>query len=288
MWQGVSIFMAAMCLGLLLFWLGSPFARFGLAAGRQRPFALELVWPWVKAIVPFCSRFMTWNLRRRLAHLLRQAGVDYFGSPQEFFALQWVLGSAAGGLVAFLLTGLLKFSLLIPGMAVAALLASMWPVHILLRLTQQRKRAMLRAFPFLLDMVSLCVEAGLNLQGALRQVADKGPEGPLRDEIRHLLADIRAGSTRQEALLAWAQRCDLMQVQQFVATVLQAEVSGMSLGPALRAHADQWRSERFLQAEKQALEAPVKLMFPLVFCIFPCSFLIIAFPLAQQFLEFLK
>lgn len=288
MWLGVSVLMAALCLCLLLLWLGSPLTRFNVSRRPRQPLAFSLVWPWVEALVPVASRFMSWNLRHRLARFLQQAGTDSFESPQHFFALQCVLAMATAGLVVLALAQQLPVPAVAMIAAFTAASAAWWPVDFLRRQAMRRQRAMLRIFPFLLDMVTLCVEAGLNLQSALRQVAEKGPDGPLREEIRHLLADIRAGASRQDALGSWAQRCDLAQVQQFVAAVLQAEMSGMSLGPVLRAHADQWRSDSFLRAEKQALEAPVKLMFPLVFCIFPCSFLIIAFPLAIQFLELLE
>jgi len=151
-----------------------------------------------------------------------------------------------------------------------------------------RKLAISRAFPFMLDMVTLCVEAGLNLHGALQQAAANGPPGPLSDELQHMLADIRAGAPRKEAMSTWAERCDLPAMRHFVAAVAQADQFGMSLGPVLRAQADQRRNERFLRAEKLAQEAPVKMMFPLIFCIFPCTFLIIAFPIAAKFLELLE
>src|SRR5699024_6199616 len=96
---------------------------------------------------------------------------------------------------------------------------------------------------------------------------------------------IRAGVTRSEALHQWAQRTSLPAVSQLVSTLGQADQLGMSLGPLLRAQSEQRRTERFQRAEKLALEAPVKMLFPLVCCIFPCTFLIIAFPIAVKLLE---
>src|SRR5690606_9358816 len=102
-----------------------------------------------------------------------------------------------------------------------------------------------------------------------------------------MLADVRTGMSRVEALERWSQRCDLTGLRQLVSAVAQAEQSGMSLGPALRAQSEQQRTERFLRAEELALQAPVKMMLPLVLCIFPCSFLIIGFPIAGKFLALL-
>src|SRR5690606_38066942 len=119
-----------------------------------------------------------------------------------------------------------------------------------------------------------------NLQGALQQAAQHGPPGPLRQELRHALADMRAGMPRLEALRYWSNRTGLAAVQQLVTALGQADQLGMSLGPLLRAQSEQRRTERFLRAERLALEAPVKMLFPMVFCIFPCTFLIIGFPIA--------
>lgn len=284
MWLLVSMVMTAVSLCMAAWWLGTPFVRVGLTGGHARPILLIVLWPWVLAVTPLCNRCMSWHWRRRIQQLLEQADAGHYGTPQQFLAWQCVLFLISASGVALLLAGRGG-----PGMTAlvclaAGALAALWPVRLLRERIRRRRTDMLRAFPFLLDMVTLCVEAGLNLQGAMKQAAEKGPQGPLREEVRHLLADIRAGGPRQEALRRWAQRCDLAPIQQFVGAVAQAETSGMSLAPVLRAQADQWRTERFLHAEKQALEAPVKLMFPLIFCIFPCSFLIIAFPIATQLL----
>src|SRR5690606_21822443 len=120
---------------------------------------------------------------------------------------------------------------------------------------------------------------------ALQEAARHGPPGPLRDELRHSLADMRAGVVRHEALRQLAGRTGLQSVQQWVTVLGQADQLGMSLGPLLRAQSEQRRNERFLRAEKLALEAPVKMLFPLVCCIFPCTFLIIGFPIAVKLIE---
>jgi len=95
---------------------------------------------------------------------------------------------------------------------------------------------------------------------------------------------MRAGMPRLEAMHRMAARTGLPPLRQLATSLGQADQLGMSLGPLLRAQAEQRRSERFLRAEKLALEAPVKMLFPMVFCIFPCTFLIIGFPLAIKLL----
>jgi len=123
------------------------------------------------------------------------------------------------------------------------------------------------------------------LQGALQQAALKGPKGALCDEIKRVLRDVRSGKARADALRAMSERVQEPAVTNFVTALIQAERMGMNLGPVLRAQADQRRSERFLRAEKLAMEAPVKLLFPLIAFIFPCTFIVLFFPIVVQFMQ---
>jgi tight adherence protein C len=148
-----------------------------------------------------------------------------------------------------------------------------------------RKRELQKSLPFVLDLITLCVEAGLNLQGAFNQAVEKGPQGILREEIQRVLRDVRNGKARAEALRGMSERLQEASVTNFITAMVQAERVGMSLGPALRAQADQRRSERFLRAEKLAMEAPVKLLFPLIAFIFPCTFIVLFFPIVVQFMS---
>lgn len=284
MWIWISMACAALSLYLLAWWLGRPYAVANESLARPKRMALSLMWPWVDAVAHACGPFMTWRQRRHLQQLLQRAGAHAPWSPQHLCALQIILGTMAGGLAMLMLHEALSAATLLVFVSASAAPAALWPVARLRRRIRVRRQAMLRQLPFMLDMVTLCVEAGLNLHGALRQVASHGPGGALYDELHRMLSDIRTGAPQRTALLQWAQRCELRELHYFVSAVAQAEQSGMSLGPVLRAQAGQRRSERFQRAEKLALEAPVKLMFPLITCIFPCSFLIIAVPIAAKFM----
>ena len=148
-----------------------------------------------------------------------------------------------------------------------------------------RRKDLLKTLPFYLDMITLCVEAGLNLSGALRQATLKGPPGVLRDEFQRILRDVRAGRSRTDALRQFARRMGEPSVTAVVSSIVQAENTGMNLGPILRAQADQRRTERFLRAEKLAMEAPVKMLLPLIAFIFPCTFIVLGFPIAMMFMD---
>ncbi|RTZ41135.1 type II secretion system F family protein [Candidimonas sp. SYP-B2681] len=245
---------------------------------------LKLVWPWTVALAPFCGPFMSWRAREHLSRRIQVAGLASIWLPEHVAALQCLVFLLVGIAVpTFILVTDDANSIQNAVICVIAGLGSMWwPRRWVHELGRRRQVLMLREFPFLLDMTTLCVEAGLNLQGALQQAALHGPEGPLRAELRHSLAEMRTGMPRIQALNDMATRTGLPAVRSLVTALMQADQLGMSLGPLLRSQSEQRRAERFLRAEKLALEAPVKMLFPMVFCIFPCTFLIIGFPIAVK------
>jgi len=150
---------------------------------------------------------------------------------------------------------------------------------------KRRQKLMVKALPVYLDFLTMGVEAGLNMAGAIGQAVAKGPAGPLKNEFAFVLRDLRAGLTRAEALRRMDERVRIPQVTSFISAVIQAERMGASLGPTFRSQADQRRTERFQLAEKLAMEAPVKLIFPLVAFIFPVTFLVLMFPIAVKFMQ---
>ncbi|MDP2979342.1 MAG: type II secretion system F family protein, partial [Thiobacillus sp.] len=213
---------------------------------------------------------------------LRIAGVDFALNPAQYLAgrLWWGLLCGFAGVwlaASFHLPGLWPFLI---GFLVGFIYPAVW----LKDRIDLRRRQALKSLPFMLDLITLCVESGLNLTGAIQQAVDKGPAGALKDEFARLLRDVRAGKPRGEALRELAARMDMPAVSNFVATLIQAEATGMSLGPILRAQADQRRIERFARAEKLAMEAPVKMLFPLIAFIFPCVFAILLFPIVMKFM----
>ena len=213
---------------------------------------------------------------------LRLAGLDFSLDPAQFLAGRLVWAVLCAGFSVWL-TGSFGLSTtwpMIAGLGFGYLFPALW----LRDRIEARRRQTFKTLPFMLDLITLCVESGLNLNSAIGQAVAKGPAGPLREEFARLLRDVRAGRARSEALRELASRLDMAPVSNFVATLIQAESTGMSLGPILRAQAEQRRTERFARAEKLAMEAPVKLLFPLLFFIFPCVFAILMFPIAMKFL----
>ena len=146
----------------------------------------------------------------------------------------------------------------------------------------QRQRALLDAFPDALDLMLICVESGLALDAAIQRVAleIRSRSPVLAEELSVLSAEIRAGSPREQAMRRLAMRTGLPEVQSFVTLIVQADRFGTSIGDALRVQSDALRTTRRLRAEERAAKVPVKLLFPLVFCIFPALFTVLLGPAA--------
>lgn len=258
------------------------------SAGRERavdlpPPAWRHVWRLVGVVSIACRPLVGSVLRRHIGGRLRAAGLEFAVLPDEWAAASLLAGSAATllGLGLGLATGLA-----IPALAIAAaIVGGLLPQAALTDRIRERRRSMARQLPFLLDLINLGVESGLNPSAAIALAVSHAPAGPMRDEFARVLRDVRAGRPRSEALRLLAERTSVNGVASFAAAMLSAERQGLALAPLLRAQAEQRRNERFLQAEKRAMEAPVKLLLPLVAFIFPGTFAVLLFPIGLQLLQ---
>lgn len=254
----------------------------------------RLAWLPIHWLGHFIEDYLSDKRRDVVLAKLRKAGLDYALTPAQFLAARVLCAVALGVSLAWGMGILFKGAGDAPGLGVqtivklglaGALCGYAYPAIWLRDLLARRKSELLKMLPFYLDIVTLCVEAGLNMQGAMTQAVAKGPKGVLRDEFQRVLRDIRAGKARADSLRAMAERLGEASVANFTTAVIQAESMGMNLGPVLRAQADQRRVERFLRAEKLAMEAPVKMLFPLIAFIFPCTFIVLFFPIVMKFMH---
>lgn len=251
---------------------------------RDRPpTAFRVVWLPIQWIAHYLGRVLPLAYRQRLIVKLRLAGLDYAMSSEQLTAARLIAAAVSALLLVWIFASFGRPSGWWPLLAAAVGFA--FPAIWLRDRIQARRRETLKTLPFFLDIITLCVEAGLNLTGALTQAVAKGPVGPLRDEIARVLRDVRAGRPRLDALRSFADRMNEPSITNFVSAMIQAENMGMNLGPIMRAQSEQRRSERFARAEKLAMEAPVKLLFPLIAFIFPCTFVVLAFPIAMKFIH---
>jgi tight adherence protein C len=165
-------------------------------------------------------------------------------------------------------------------MAIFALLALagvVGPDAWLNRVIEDRQLTIRKKLPDVLDLLVISVEAGLGFEQALARAVTMVP-GPLSEEFARMLGEMRAGSSRADALTALDSRIDVREVRSFVLALKQADVFGVSIGSILRAQAADMRVRRHQLAQEEAQKAPVKMLFPMVFCIMPALFVITAGP----------
>lgn len=216
--------------------------------------------------------------RQALEAALERAGLDAHLQAGQWLALLLLAAATSAGvcLAVTRASGSASIWQAAAAAAAGAVLPCLWLRDRLLR----RRSAIMGALPGYLDLLTLGLEAGCAFGVALQLTVARSPPGPLRLAMERALQEIRAGRSRSEALQRLARRLRVGSLSAAVAAIVQAETTGVSLAPVMRAQALRSTQERFARAEKRAMEAPVKMLAPLVLCIFPCTFIVIGFPIA--------
>ena len=239
------------------------------------PRGFLMVWPLVRFGVYWSSPLLRKNYRVSVLNKLRRAGQDYALGPEQFFGGK--LAAAVVGLLFAALIGHMLENFSIYFFVMAFVIGFFYPDLWLRETITKREKRIFRDLPYYLDIITLSVEAGTNLTTAFAYAVQKSPQSPLNEEIKRILRDVRAGKPRATCLREFADRLQMPAVDNLVSSLIQAEKIGSSLGPILRAQSQQRRSERFTRAEKLAMEAPVKLLGPLIMFIFPTTFMVLGF-----------
>jgi tight adherence protein C len=198
-------------------------------------------------------------------------GADWVGVK----LLSLIVFAIVGFLFGFFVMGAFVTGLL--GLLVGGAIGYLAPEFWLGKKMAARSLAMTLQLPDALDLLTISVEAGLGFDAALAKVVEK-MEGPLVDEFRQALAEVRMGRTRREALRDVADRADAQPVTNFIGAIVQAEQLGVPIAKVLQIQSNQLRIERRQRAEEAAAKAPVKMLFPMVGCIFPTIFIVILGP----------
>ena len=252
----------------------------------QGSFLDRVVFPTIRKIISLVGRMAPSQSLEAINEQLTIAGrpgnltaADFVGirllAVVFFLALGIYVGIVAGASNP-------KMRLIAPGacLIIAYILPKQW----LTGKIRKRKDAIQRSLPDALDMLTICVEAGLAFESALQRVADQW-EGPLSDEFSRVVAEIRLGVPRPQALRRLGQRCNSPDLSSFVAVLVQADSMGTSIAQVLHSQADQIRTLRRQRAEETANKAPIKVLVVMVLFIFPALFVVILGPRVPKILE---
>jgi tight adherence protein C len=271
-------------------------ARIDEYAARDEPVSMEEIElslsisdrvfvPLIRRLSGLVTRFTPQSMLDSTAHQLELAG-----SPRNMTAAEfWIIRG-----VASVLLGILFFFVLgrfgqDPGRrvlytAIVTVFGFFLPSMFLSSMVRRRQDAIVKKFPDALDLMSICVDAGLTFDGAMAKVDEKW-DGALAREFGRVIYEMQLGKSRRQALRDMSDRMEVTDVTSFVAAILQADQLGVSIGRVLRIQSEQMRIRRRQRAEEKAHQAPVKMLFPMVFLIFPSMFIVLLGPAGFQVLR---
>lgn len=244
----------------------------------DKPFAERVVFPAAGSLTALGRRLAPRGQLDRLRRHLTAAGNPRGWDVDRLLAVK-MLAAMAGGVLGIVAPLLLRASpLTVIGLAaVLTVVGFLFPDLVLLNAVQRRAQSVREDLPDALDLLTISVEAGLAFDAALAQVARNTP-GPLGQELYRVLQEMQIGLSRASALRALSERLDLPELRGVVSAMVQADELGVPVAAVLRVQARGMRTKRSQLAEEKAQKLPVKILFPLIFCIMPCLFGIVIGP----------
>lgn len=250
----------------------------------SQPITERVIVPIVQKIGEITERFTPQNAIEQTEMKLELAGNPPGLDPTIFWAARFIAAVGVGGLLLFVFTtGSMAWSwgrkLLMTG--VFALVGFYMPQLLLQSKINSRQDEIRKSMPDALDLLTICVQAGLGFDAAMSRVAEKW-EDELADEFSRVLREIQLGNTRRIALRNMADRIGISEMTSFVAAIIQSEQLGVSMAKVLRIQSDQMRTRRRQLAEEKAQQAPVKMLFPMALLIFPSLLIILLGPAGLQ------
>ena len=264
-----------------------------LADGRRQERTLPLV---IRIMLPFASSFpqkitesrIFSESRERISRRLVAGGYEGLLQAHEVIGLRFLVPLCVGGLLCGLLAMAIpqmhgKMAVLLAKRQfvlyfLLILLFATYTDYWLKKAVATRHKSIERALPFVLDLLTLAVESGLDFMTGINRIIQKREIDPLGEELIRVFREIQVGRSRKEALRNFSTRIDHADIRAVSNALIQADELGTGIGHAMRIQADQIRVKRFQKAEKLGNEAPVKMLFPLIAFIFPCVFLILLGP----------
>lgn len=224
------------------------------------------------------------KIKEKYKRPLANAGLLRIISPTEFYALKFFL-VVAFPLLFLVLRWLFEIDVATDNIIFAVLAGYIYPEIWLKSLIAKRKEEMFLSMPFIVDMLALSIEAGLDFVAAIGRVIEKAPPSPLSDEFSTLIKEIKIGSSRGEALRQLSWRVDEISVNSFCATLIAADSVGASVGPVLKAISKELRNKRSSLIESKAAQASTKMMMAMMVLIVPAIIIIVLVPPAAEFFK---
>jgi tight adherence protein C len=243
-----------------------------------RPARERLIKPFSAAALALTRRFTPTGAREAIRRKLVMAGSPFGWDADRVLVAKvaCLTGGMALGLLFLVVTGL-AWPLRVVGFLAISLLAYWLPNIVLTNAVQRRQSDIRNALPDSIDLLTICVEAGLGFDAALAHVS-RNTTGPLADEFYRTLQEVQLGRSRNEAMRNLAARSNVPELRAFILAMVQADIFGVSVANVLRVQANEMRLKRRQLAEERAMKVPIKVLFPVLFCIFPALFVVILGP----------
>lgn len=246
----------------------------------SQPFSDRVILPIARKLGEFAIRFTPQNWLNSISRKLELAGSPSKIDPSLYLSLQFICAIGLGALMILVSTVLMnatsfgeKFIYSILGFFLGFFLPQVYVSTIITR----RQKSVRRALPDALDLLTICVEAGLGFDAAMVKVAEKW-DSPLSAGFARVIQEIQLGKLRREALKDMADNIDITEMTSFVAIVIQSEMLGVSMAKVLRIQSDQMRVKRRQMAEEEAHKTPIKMLIPMILLIFPSLLLVLFTP----------
>lgn len=246
-------------------------------AEESRSFMKRFLSPLTGSVAAHFTRLAPQSLQQRVAEKLAIAGGLGGLDANEYLLLTMIMGFVFPVVIAGLLMEQMPGNKVLGIALLLGVFGFVLPFFLLEHKVKVRRRSMQLELPDVLDLITVSVEAGLGFEGALVKLSEK-MKGALVDEFIRTLNEMRVGVPRKEALIALGARCNLADVHSFTMSLIQADQLGVSIGNVLRVKSAAIREKRRQNAEELAMKAPVKMLFPLIFFIFPTIFVILLGP----------
>ena len=249
------------------------------------PFSDRVILPLIRGMSGFVRRFTPQRNVEELRHKLDLAGNPNNWTPSDFLGVRGLVAVATTGFL-FLLLFVMRAPTqqLVLFVAVGVFLGFYLPMFWLNFKIGRRQHEIQRSLPDAMDLLTISVEAGLGFDAAMSRVTEKW-DNELARAFARVNAEVRLGKLRREALRDMANRADVPDLTNFIAAVIQADQLGVSIAKVLRIQSEQMRVKRRQRAEEQAAQAPVKMMFPLVFLVFPSILIVLLGPAVLTFMK---